>query len=381
MRHIDTFVTREGIAVNVYRGSDTSVVEGSTMTKQTETKKPTAKQNHIRSLKRQATMQANKAAAKNAPPKKGDAAKARKEGKAKAVKEAKPPRICRLHSTQPPISEKDISKNKHWNLKIADMGQCSNGGKPRTQRAKWCQHHNKLIRKEQLRVNNITWDKRVESGEAGHHKQYRNKPTEIVKKLKLAGLEPEKYIKQGGVGEKVGLPQTVVKKIEKVELPAKKKAPAEKKPTPKPTEVQKKAASSMRKAMKTAKAAPPVKVHPATKATETASKIAAPLTAADVKKVEKDLGKLVQDLTGTPAAVHVEPKVQTGVKLHPLEDGEIRASQAVTGKKYEVAGINCEALGSVTPPGAKEMKYSFKRLDDPKAAPMLLVPSSPIRPL
>lgn len=96
--------------------------------------------------------------------------------------------------------------------------------------AQWCRDHKKAIRKEQLRLNNIVWRKRVEQGKAGHHLVYRNKPTGFAvenpdKALAIAkkgvGItEPDdlkKILAKGAASKKVKAakkdPQDAVKKL------------------------------------------------------------------------------------------------------------------------------------------------------------------------
>jgi hypothetical protein len=119
-------------------------------------------------------------------------------------------------------------------------------------RVKFCINCRRKTRKMQLKINNETLADNQAKGKAGHHKQYRGKPTEAVLKLKKLGEDPEKRIKQGEP-----LPKTLAEKLASVELgeknPAKAaaKKPVEKKgPAPKAPKAAKEAAASMRKAMK-----------------------------------------------------------------------------------------------------------------------------------
>src|SRR5687767_13403560 len=46
------------------------------------------------------------------------------------------------------------------------------------ERTTFCHWHKKDIRREQLRLNNITWKRRVKKGTAKHHLTYRREATE-----------------------------------------------------------------------------------------------------------------------------------------------------------------------------------------------------------
>lgn len=358
--------------------------------------------------------------------KKGGAKAAKKASREEIRKQAAEKKAAKLEaqknrkcSTQDPnLTDKDLNTTKHkdWTLTVKDLKKVCTV-KPVTPLADRCHPCKKTIRKEQLRVNNIDWRKRVADGTAGHHKQYRNKPTEIVRKLEAVGVKGDKLaevIKQGGKGEKIGLPPTLAKKIEKVELPnpnaAKqaKKDPNAKKA--KPTREQKAAAKSTREAMKkTAKPAPktieevPRAKKDAAKASDklnaglakaasAVEKIAAAETGKATEKVAKKAKKALDEAAEEASAAiaaaeakaakvkktaHTPVVVATTQKdtrmAPPLDPGEIYAKDAKQGSKYNVAGQPCAFL-SMTDRG-----YSFKPDNGDK--PYMLTAHTAITPL
>jgi hypothetical protein len=98
---------------------------------------------------------------------------------------------------------------------------------PRTPRALRCFKCQKEVRKEQLATNNVTWRENVAKGKAGHHKQYRGKPTVFFKLAKAAGLDPVKVIMP-----MTPPPKAALKKIEAIK-PASSKTTKEVKTVPK----------------------------------------------------------------------------------------------------------------------------------------------------
>lgn len=67
---------------------------------------------------------------------------------------------------------------RHFKFKEKDDGLCGiKGCKTKKAGLRWCASHKKQIRKVQLKLNNVTWRKRIEEGKAGHHLSYRGKPT------------------------------------------------------------------------------------------------------------------------------------------------------------------------------------------------------------
>lgn len=394
-----------------------------TLEKKAEKHQKTARENKLISLKRQNTMELNKkkgskgaalAVAKKeikkakhtkakGPTREERAAARKKEDEARA--KAKANRKCFTQDPNITTADLNTTKSPHWLLKLADLKKICTV-KPNTPRSHGCSACKKAIRKEQLRCNNVTWRARVQAGTAGHHKQYRDKPTALVKKLLAVKLDPAKLLKQGGEGEKVGLPQTVLKKIAEVELPKERRGgPKPPKPAkgqgPKPTKAQQHAAKRMREDMKKRKPAKKPEAVLTDLKVSTVEDEAREALAADAAKPKGSVDKQMKaalkkhdareevpkkDLPAAPAQATLALKPSTVADLKqaaakknaprpmPLEKGEIHAKDATAGKQYVVAGVPCKANGLVSMGGNDS--YSFAPIAGGK--PYLLTASAPI---
>jgi hypothetical protein len=83
-------------------------------------------------------------------------------------------------------NKKKLSPPKRTTVKVvegAKRGTCAFkacGKKATSTRARWCAPHRKEVRREQLRLNNVTWNKRKAKGEAKHRLWYDNRPTDYA---------------------------------------------------------------------------------------------------------------------------------------------------------------------------------------------------------
>jgi hypothetical protein len=83
-------------------------------------------------------------------------------------------------------NKKKLSPPKRTTVKVvegAKRGTCAFKGcgkKAISTRSRWCAPHRKEVRREQLRLNNVTWNKRKAKGEAKHRLWYDNRPTDYA---------------------------------------------------------------------------------------------------------------------------------------------------------------------------------------------------------
>jgi hypothetical protein len=140
-----------------------------------------------------------KAAAK--PPKKEAKEKTAPEGR-KATK-VKPKAKAAVAKAKPRVNRSEAPSRKPgpaarlFKLKKEADGKCNVLGcsKPRKGR-KWCATHTKEVRKEQLRLNNLTWRKKAREGAAGHHVVYTSTVDGKQKPTAWALQNPAKALKQ-----------------------------------------------------------------------------------------------------------------------------------------------------------------------------------------
>ncbi len=124
-------------------------------------------------------------------------AKEAKSEKKSPPKSKKPKVLADLKPGKRTTQSKALAALK-WKLKpIRTRGVCAKLGcniKFPNARRVFCKKHKKALRKVQLKLNNVVWNKRVKAGTAGHHVVYKGGATEFaVKKT----AEAEKKIKAG----------------------------------------------------------------------------------------------------------------------------------------------------------------------------------------
>lgn len=81
---------------------------------------------------------------------------------------------------------------------VRKAGECDVLGcsrSPSTTKARRCLKHKKLIRKEQLKANNVVWRKRVQKGTAGHHIVYTSPKEGKTSLTEWARANPERAMK------------------------------------------------------------------------------------------------------------------------------------------------------------------------------------------
>lgn len=128
-----------------------------------------------------------------------------KKAKKKSAPKAKPKPKAKKEAA-PKEQSKKTSKShaiKSLGLKLSPVklrGACNVAGcsgRPANSRTLFCSKHKKEIRKEQLKLNNIVWRKRVAEKKAGHHVVYRGKATEWAlthKEQALKAVKAERSI-------------------------------------------------------------------------------------------------------------------------------------------------------------------------------------------
>lgn len=89
-----------------------------------------------------------------------------------------------------------------------------------------CAKHKKIIRKAQLKANNVIWKKRVKAGTAGHHAVYTYEDTQLATKFAIKQTDKmEKVVKDGhSIIPTVGKFKEIVSKTKQLRAKAKKKA-------------------------------------------------------------------------------------------------------------------------------------------------------------
>jgi hypothetical protein len=153
-----------------------------------------------------------------------------KEVKSKSPKVKKPRPLPDLVPAKRTTQSKALAQLK-WKLKpIRTRGVCSKQGC----NIKWtgapgrvfCKKHKKVLRKLQLKLNNVVWLKRVKAGTAGHHVIYKNHVTEFAAKKPKEAL---KKVEQGKATVDVPTFKKILKTAPKVKAVSKPEA----KPAPK----------------------------------------------------------------------------------------------------------------------------------------------------
>ncbi len=142
-------------------------------------------------------------------PKEEKVVKIKKEKAVKAAPKAKAKKALRAKRVVGPATAKFKFKAER------KRGECDVlGCNAKPQAGFRCTKHRKLIRKAQLKANNVVWKKRVKAGTAGHHVVYTRPGEKLPIATRFAMKAPEKALevvrKEHSIVEEVGVMKEIL---------------------------------------------------------------------------------------------------------------------------------------------------------------------------